>query len=114
MNSWRKRLPDALNLIVDFLRHLHGVSIRLPIDVQRDRRLSVRRDHGVNRLYARCYGRHVADPYGNAGRRALDDSIGDFLWRTHLTVHKPQVELMISFEQSGGVDQIRLSHAIEN
>ena len=61
LDSGRQRLAETLDFVVNFLRHLHGIAVGLPVDVQQDRRLSVRGDNRVDRLHARSDAGNISD-----------------------------------------------------
>src|ERR1700722_11740270 len=87
LNTRRQRLAQPLNFVVNFLRHLHGIAVGLPINVQQDCRLAVRRYYRVDGLHAWSDARNIPDAYWNPGRSTLDHRICDFLRRLNLAVH---------------------------
>ena len=73
-----------------FLRNLHRVAVRLPVDVQQHRGLAVCRNNRVHRLDRRSDRRHIPHTNRNARGRGLDHGVGDFFRRADLGVDKTQ------------------------
>ncbi len=64
---------------MDRIRDVNRVARGLAIDVQENRRLSIRRHHGVNGHHRIAHGRDVFDVYGRSVCSGLDDDIADLL-----------------------------------
>src|SRR5882757_1912321 len=110
LDSGGERLANVLDLVVNFLCNLYGVAVGLAIDVEQDRRFSVRGYDGIHRLHrGRDFG-DVADADGNSCGGVFDDCVGDFFGRAHLAVDQAEIQLVIALQQSGRVDQIGFAH----
>ena len=99
---------------MDFLCHLHRISVGLAIDVQQHGWLPVRRDHRVDGFHAGRHRGHIANPHGDSRRRVLDHCIGNFFGRFHLAVDQTEIELVIALQQSWRVDKIGSPHGIQD
>ena len=101
-----QRFADALYFRVHLVRYLHGVALRLAIDAQENRGLSVRGNHRVKRTNRPLYCRNIADAHRHAGGGCLDDRRANLLWIAHLSADQPEVELVVAFEKARRIDQV--------
>ena len=113
LDPGRQRFAQALDFRVHFVRHLHGVAGRLPVDAEQHGRLSVRRHHRIKRTNRGLHFRDVAHPHRHAGRGCLDDGRGNLLRIAHLPADQPEVELVVAFEKAGRVNQVGAPHRFE-
>src|SRR6185437_4323101 len=114
LNSGRERLANLGDLAVDFIRNLDRVAVGLAVDVEQHGRFAVGRDQRIYRLDSGSDGGDVADAHGNSRGRVPDDRVGDLLRRSHLAAHQRQHQLMIAFEESGGIDEVGTLHRIQD
>ena len=99
---------------MDFPRDFDCVAIRLPIDVQQNGRFAVRADDRIDRFYAGRHAANIANANRNTGGRVLHNCIGDLFRSTNLTIDQPKVELVITLQKAGRIDEIRAPDGIEN
>jgi hypothetical protein len=99
---------------VNFVGHLHGVTVRLAVDVEENRRLAVRIDDRIHGLDAGSDAGDVADAYWNASLGCLDHCAGNLFRRPHLRVDETQHQLVIAFDQPRRIDEVGAADRIEN
>ncbi len=114
MNPRRQRSAKLVNLRVYFVRHVERVALRLPIHVEQHRGLPVSRYDGVDRSHGRRDGRDVAEPNGDTCSRILDDNQANLFGSTHLAADETEHEVVVVFEKSGRIDQIRAANGIQD
>ena len=62
LDAGRQARPNRTHLIVNEVRDLHSIAVRLPIDAEQDRRLSLSGNHRINRRDSGSNRSHIANP----------------------------------------------------
>ena len=75
-------------------------------DVDQDCRFAVGANDGVDRLHSVLDVGDVGDFDGNAGGAVLDDDLSEFFCAVDLGADEAEDELMVSFVEAGGVEQV--------
>ncbi len=97
-----------------FVGNLNGIAIGLPVDVDEQRRLSIRRDDRVDRLDGGRDGSDIADVHRDSRLSRLDHYTANLFRSAHLPVDEAENKLMIFFQQTGGIDQVGASHRLQD
>src|SRR5581483_1484270 len=87
----RQRRTNLFDFVVDFLRDLHRVAVRLTVDIEQYCAFSVCRNYGVQRPYTGLNGGDVPNPDRNARGRGLDYGCGDLLRVAHLPADQAEI-----------------------
>ncbi len=114
LDARRQRLLDARDLVMNSVRNVHGVAVRLSADVQQNRRLAVRGHDGVDRLHPGADGGHIDDADRHSRRGGFHDDLPDLIRVDDLPIHQAKIELVILLEQSWRIDEVGASNRVEN
>ena len=98
--TWRlaARFADELNL--------DGIAVGLPVNVDQQRWLSVRRNHRVDGLHAGRHRGNVSNTDRNSRLCRFDHNVGNLLRSTHLSADQSENELVIFFQQARRIYQV--------
>ncbi len=114
MNTGRQTRGELLNERVHFVCYIQRVAFGLAIHVEKHRRFTIRGNDGVHRRDRGCDFCDVAKAKGNAGWRVLHNDLPDLLRGADLTADQAQHQLMIAFDQTRRVNQIRPADGVQN
>ncbi len=114
VDSRRQRLPNAVDLGVNFICDCDRIAVGLTVDVEQHRRLSVGGHDGVHRLHAGSNRGHIANPDGNSGWRGLDYDLRELRRIFHLAVHQREIKLMVLLHQARRINEVGPPDRVEN
>ena len=114
MYARRKAGGERLNLLVNFVGDRECIAVRLPIDTDQHRGLSIGGDHGVHRSHRTRDSANVTHANGYSGAGSLHHNLAEFVGRMNLSADQAEHQLMIVFEEAGRIDEICFSYAVEN
>src|SRR6516164_4054257 len=114
MHPGRKGGAELGDFLMDFVRDLQRVAVRLAIDAQQDGGLSVCGDHGVDGRFRGSHFGDVTEANGDSVARCLYDDLGNLLRCTNLAADETQHKLVLVFEQAGRIDQVGATNGVEN
>ena len=103
---------NALGL-AHFINHRHRVGIRLPVDVDQRRRMSVSCHHRVFRLNPDGNGSNICDGHRRIVDRGYDDAV-ELVGLFCLAADERQFKLMILVNQSRRDDDVRGSNCVRD